>query len=264
LLRLRGEIALLKAIRSGGRPEAAASPSNPRPEDPGAKDLAASVELGRQLGEAIVRGDPQALGKLLTEAREEQARFKTNSTGLNDQQRADLARLTFAPLHAAFGVITRGAVQGQPNAINAINDMIAVSEFRGLVIQSLGTLAGKGNNDALEVLLDPARFGFPSTSWSSVVGALVPAAENGDERAINALIAVTQDTDHRALWFMAATGLNTAAATGNPAAIDALINLAQIGSTNKSVLNAAMSGLQKAAANQNQKAADALASLRAR
>ena len=142
--------------------------------------------------------------------------------------------------------------------------MTGISEFQGPVIQSLGTLAANGNKDALEVLLDPARFGFPPSSRSSIVGALVPVANTGDERAINALIDVTQDPEHRALWYMAATGLNNAAGSGNPAAIDALINLAQSGSTNrnKSILDAAMSGLRKAAANQNQKAADALASLR--
>src|SRR5438874_1266226 len=206
LPRLRSEIARLKAST------AAAQATTPFPSG---ANTTADAE-GLELGEAIVRGDRQAFEKLLALAREEQAGFRTNSLGLNDQQREELARRTFLPLRAAFSVITREAVNTNPGAVNALSQMLQMPEFQGLAIQSLGTLAGKGNKDALEVLLDPPKFGVPSSSLSSLVGALVPAAGNGDEKAIGALAAVAKDPNQRALWFFAADGLNKAAEAGNP------------------------------------------------
>ena len=94
---------------------------------------------------------------------------------------------------------------------------------------------------------------------ADIVGALQGAADKGNQKAIEALSAVTQDADQRPLWVMAAYGLATAAESGNSIAIDALIALSA--STNQSVQNAVVHGLKKAASNQNAKAAAALRSM---
>jgi len=79
------------------------------------------------------------------------------------------------------------------------------------------------------------------------------AAEGGNQKAIDALSAVTKDAKNQALWYGAADGLATAAESGNAAAVDALVGLSS--STNQNVRNAVVQGLKRAAANQNTKAA---------
>jgi len=123
-------------------------------------------------------------------------------------------------------------------------------------VQCLGALAGQGNDRALEILLHPQEFSLlPSTA----VGALRPAADNGNQKAIDALAAVANDPAQTALWFMAAKGLEKSAGSGNAAAIDALVVLSA--SSNTSVRHAVLPGLRAAASNQSTKAAEALRSM---
>jgi len=117
----------------------------------------------------------------------------------------------------------------------------------------LGKLAGEGSDVAVDTLVNPQKYGL---LLSSTVSALRPAAANGNQKAVDALVAVTSDTSHQALWYMAADGLAKAAEAGNAVAIDALIGLST--STNRSVHDVVVRGLKQAAANQNAKATDAL------
>jgi RNA polymerase sigma factor (sigma-70 family) len=73
---------------------------------------------------------------------------------------------------------------------------------------------------------------------------------------IDSLAAVATNPNQQSLWFMAADGLGNAAASGNLVAIDALI--AMSADTNTSVRKMVISGLQQASANQNAKATEAL------
>ncbi len=255
LLRLRGEVSLLR--RDQGTTGKSAN-SSASPADTTTNQEQTAADIGRKLGEAVVRGDSTASDKLMELAKSEYASFNTNRVDLSDTQRGELATRTFAPLCAAFEVITREAVTANPFALNALSEMSQVRELTGIVIQSLGTLAGSGNDSALEILLNPLQNGFPPSSISSTVGALVPAAKNGNQKAIDSLAAVARDANQRALWFIAADGLNEAAEAGNKVAIDALIGF--LGSTNHNVRNAAISGLKGAAANQNASAGQALRS----
>src|SRR5207248_2569396 len=179
--------------------------------------------------------------------------FKTNTAGLNDTQRGELSARTFAPLRSAFEVLGEAAVQNHPVALDAVARAILIPELKGLAVQAAGKLAGAGSEGALELLLTPQNYGIP---LSSSVSALRPAAEAGNQRAIDALSAVTKDDRSRPLWIMAADGLAKAAESGNPVATDALIGLTP--STNQYVRNAAVIGLKRAAANQNSRAAEAL------
>jgi hypothetical protein len=131
----------------------------------------------------------------------------------------------------------------------------------GLAVKSLGDLAGRGSEGALNIVVDPQRFGG-DVPFASTVGALKPAADNGNPRAIEALAAVAADDNKQALWLMAADGLRSAAESGNPVAIEALISFGR--STNQSVLNSVRAGLGDASANQNTRAIEALRDLSSR
>lgn len=214
-------------------------------------------ELGRQLGHAVVRGEPGALDQLRELSRATTRSFTTNRTGLNDQQRQALHRQTFGPMRAGFGVIEAAAMQGNEIALRAIADAAQLPELKDRAVSSLGKLAGKGDENALNALLQGEHRGFHR---SSIVSALRPAAESGNQRAIDALAAVARDPGATALWYMAADGLGSAAESGNAVAVDALAHLS-FSATNKSVYNAVLSGLQRAAHKGNPTAAETLRSM---
>jgi RNA polymerase sigma factor (sigma-70 family) len=257
LLRLRAEVARLRARQTTAQMIS---------EPPSAKTgTTANVEplqddVGRELGEAIIRGEPNALARLSELVKSEGASFRKNGVGLTNNELDQLQLRTFAPQRAALRVISEEADKANPKAIAAINEMAGIPELQGLAIQSLGKLAANGNNDALEILLNPSQSGFSGSSFSGIVGALVPTASNGNEKAIDALALVAKDTRQQPLWLLAANGLSKPAEAGNTVATDALISLAE-SSTNQNVQRAVLDGLRRAASNQNQKAADALRSL---
>jgi hypothetical protein len=250
LPRLRNEVAQLRLSQASTQP---AAPSTLSPIEPAKETSPEGIDIGRELGMAVVKGDPTAMDKILALSKTEHESFRTNQIGLDDTQRGDLSRLTFAPLHAAFQVIGEAGTTGNQFAFDALARALPIPELTGMAVQSLGVLAGNGDEGALEVLLHPKKY---KVLLASTVGALKPAADNGNQKAIESLAAVAQDTNSRALWFMAADGLNKAAGSGNSVAIDALTGLLE--STNQSVQRTAISGLKMAAANQNAKATDAL------
>jgi RNA polymerase sigma factor (sigma-70 family) len=242
LLRLRGESTRLRAA---GRQE---PPSEPRL---GSKP--ASEDSVRQLALAVAQGDPTALPKLLELAKAAHQDFNTNSVGLTDEQKGQLARQVFAPLLSAMDVLREEAANGSQPALQALAQSIATPELQGAAVHAIGALAGGGNESALNVLLEPGKYNIP---LATAVGALQPAADSGNQKAIDALAAVSADGTQGPLWYLAAHGLEKAAESGNSVAIDTLIALS--GSTNRNVQMAAAAGLRAAAANQNVKAAEAL------
>ena len=254
LLRLRNQVGQLRdqigLLHAG---QANVTPVTPALAVAAQEAVDAGRELGRELGMSVVRGDPGALEKLTELSKAQHKSFNTNLVGLDDTRRGELSVRTFAPIQAAFDVIGEAALQGNQVALDAVARAIGIRELRGLAVQAAGRVAGNGSESALEVLLNPQKYDI---LLASSVGALRPAADSGNQRAIDALAAVTRDADHRALWYMAAEGLAKAAESGNDAAIDALIGLSP--STNTSVRNSIVLGLKRAAANQNSKAAEAL------
>jgi RNA polymerase sigma factor (sigma-70 family) len=214
---------------------------------------AAQMETARQLGMAAAQGDRAALKKLQDYSLAAGRDFSTNSAGLRDWEKGDRQRQLFSPLWVAFDVITEEARKGSSTAMQAISNAAETPGLQGVAIKSIGALAGSGNESALEILLNPDKYHLLPTS---VVGALKPAAESGDLRAINALAAVTADPKKQPLWFMVANGLKKPAESGNELAIDTLIYLA--GQTNISVHREAVSGLKAAALKNHAKAAAAV------
>jgi RNA polymerase sigma factor (sigma-70 family) len=211
--------------------------------------------IGRELGEAVLRGDPGAFEKLTGLARDCYAGIATNKSGLNDTQLGILSRNVFAPLRSAFNVIEGAAIQNDPTAIDAVVRSLLIPELRDNGVKILGILAGNGNSDALDALLNE-NYGF---LLSTTVSALRPAAEAGNQKAIDTLAAVVGDSKNKPLWLMAANGLTKAAGSGNSTAIAALIGLSR--GTNSDLKATAARGLEGAADLQNPAAIEALRSL---
>jgi len=212
LLRLRGEVGALRqqlseyaSLHSGAGPKPGENPAAPN--------------LAEQLAEAICRGDPTALQRLADYGKSQHEFFATNSVGLKDEERGAVQTKAFEGLWKAFDTLSEEAMKGNANARRAIDQAIRMDSLQGNAATALGKLAGSGDENALQTLLDSERYGIP---LASVVGALKPAAENGNEKAITLLAAVLHDETKKPLWRMASSGLLQAAASGNPVAIEAL------------------------------------------
>jgi hypothetical protein len=224
------------------------------PDSQTAKDVTAPpTESLRELGMAVARDDSAAIERLAAMVRAEGEFFKTNSAGLTDQQRAELAGRVFSPHRVVFDVLTEQAANGSQSALRALARTVSMPELKGAAVKSLGVLAGKGDDAALEILLSPESYDL---LLSSAVPALQPAADKGNQRAIDALVAVTTNGQNQPLWFMTIEALRKSAITGNQSATEGLIALMR--SDNPNVQRQAFDVLQRAAANHNAKAAEAL------
>jgi RNA polymerase sigma factor (sigma-70 family) len=249
LAKLRNEVAVLRRNLTAGATRAQAIAAAEAARD----NYSALAAVGQELGMAIVRGDAGAFDKLLAESKAEHQSFKTNNVGLDDTRRSELASRTFIPINAAFKIISDAAGQGNQLALDALTRALETSELKGLAAHSIGGLAGNGDAGALEVLLHPQKYGI---LLSSTISALQPAADNGNQEAIEALAAVAKSQKDQPLWVMTANSLAKAAAAGNPAAIEGLVSISS--STNQYIQAAAVRALKGAAANRNQKATEAL------
>ena len=131
-----------------------------------------------------------------------------------------------------------------------------MQDLQGFAVVALGQAASLGNEEALKPLLDPESY---MILRSSAVGALKPAADAGNARAIQALAATAADQNQQALWFLAAQGLETAAGAGNAIAIDSLAALAA--AENQNARKEAVLALEAAARNNQPRAEEALRKL---
>jgi hypothetical protein len=218
-----------------------------------AKIPAGPVGDGERYGLAVVRNEAGALDKLDALAKSEQLSFKSNAVNLNDQQKVELARQTFTPLHVAFEVIVMAATNHSAVAVNAISKSLTMPDLSGSALHALGLLAALGDEKALEFLVTPEKHGVP---LSGAVSSLKPAAEKGNQKAIEFIAAVTRNPKAHALWFLVADDLRSPAAAGNATAIEALIPL--LTDKDPNVRKAATMDLQQAAANNIPKAVSAL------
>ena len=258
LLKLRNEMTLQQRnpasdtvpANDSVSPAQTARNNGPSPADD------AREEVGRQLGQAVVRGDADAFKNLLAESNGEREYFRTNRTGLDNRQSDELASRAFAPVNAAFKVIADAATTGNQAALDALTHALQVPGLNGLAIDSLGGLAGNGDPGALEVLTHPEKYG---SLLSSTITPLKAAADKGNQPAVDALAAVAADPKDQPLWYITADSLSQAAANGNPAAVDALINISS--STNRTIQNAAISGLKARRRQSKHQAAAALRTL---
>jgi RNA polymerase sigma factor (sigma-70 family) len=211
LLKLRGEVGAL-------RKQLAQVSDTPFQKSKPAENPATPDEAG-QIASAIAQGDPTALRRLNDFAKSQSQYYQTNSVGLKNEELTAVWSKSFSGLLAAFDSLSDEAIKGNVNARHAIDQATQLGPLQGPAVTSLGKLAAKGDESALQMLLAPDKNGI---LLSSVVGALGPAAENGNPQAIAFLANVLSDQTKKPLWHMASEPLRTAAAFGNQSAVDAL------------------------------------------
>ena len=147
-------------------------------------------------------------------------------------------------------------IQGNDTAFQALWRATRNKSLDGLAIRALGQAAALGHEQSLAILIEPERHMLLRTS---TISALKPAAEVGNQRAIDALAAVTADPKSRGLWYMVASGLEKATIAGNATAIDAMAVIAQSGSDQ--MRKVALLALENASFQNHPRAAEALRSV---
>jgi hypothetical protein len=203
----------------------------------------------RQLGLAASGGDFAALKKL-----EELGEIATKRNVANKGS-TNVSEDTHRELRIAFKVMGEEAGKGSDTALQALWQATRMDYLQGMAIYALGDAGAMGNEQALEPLLDPKRHLMNN---SSTTGALVPAAQNGNVRAIEYLAAVANDPKKQGEWGIVTSGLKKPAAAGNATAIDAL---AVMGGSENASRGPALLALENAAFNKQPRAIEALRAL---
>ena len=217
VLKLRGQIGVLRQQLEVAQ---AAQPASSRVGvHPATAAAASDSGMASQLVQAIEQGDSTALQKLGDLAKARSDFYRTNSAGLQGDEDAAAWSTAFGELNSAFDSLANDATNGNSYARQAIDNALRMNSLRGMAVDALGKLAGSGDATALALLLDPEKNGL---LLSSTVGALKPAADNGNQQAIDTLAGILADETKKPLWLMASQGLQGAAAEGNATAIQAL------------------------------------------
>jgi len=236
LLRLRNFVQQLRQQASASTADARSVAFPPAPAS--APAVQPPGDEARQLVVAAMGGDSSALDKLATLAAAQRAMKP-------DEQAAARSGIL-----SAFALLGTEAGKGNTAGLQALWQASRIRGLQGYAVEALGQAAGLGSEEALKTLLDPESY---LLLRSSTTAALKPAADAGNERAIQALAATAADPQQQALWLLAAQGLGTAAANGNPTAIDGLATIAA--ATNQMISKEAVLALE-AAARKNQPGAE--------
>jgi hypothetical protein len=210
------------------------------------------IEIAREMASAACQGNLVVLDQLAQLRQSIEESLVTEVSGTSWEQY--VARTNgMAPIKLAFDLITSEAVKANQHALDAISRSAETEHLQDYAIIALGQLARRGNESALDMLLDPGM--FDARLSPSVVGALSGAAIAGNEKAVDGLAAAVAN-DTRGLWRFGMGGLTAAAVKGNDPATHALIRLAE--SSERDAQHRAIDALRQAAASQNVKAIEAL------
>jgi hypothetical protein len=201
--------------------------------------------LPLQLARRAAAGDDSAVEDLqsLSAAHHERFNKSNDSSG-------------FHTMYPAFELLGYEAAEGNEQAFRALLDALSRTYLKGHACRGLGIAAGAGHPEALRILLNPDDSAH--VLRSSAVFELHTAAENGNRDAIAFLIRIAHDPKAKPLWHGAVDGLRRAAAAGQEAAIDALVELSTSNPARRSEM---VLGLRAAAIEGSEKAADALRGL---
>jgi RNA polymerase sigma factor (sigma-70 family) len=216
LLRLRGEVGVLKRQLESQRS------ALPTSQNTAAVYDSSNADIPDQLVDAIAHGDSLGLAKLGDYTKSQTDYFRTNSIGLQGDEHTAVWEKSFRGIASAFDRLSDEATKGNANARQAIMQATRMNTLRGFAVDSLGKLAGSGDEGALEMLLNPAQNGL---LLSGTIAALQPAADAGNQRAIETLASILGDEKKKSLWLIASQGLQKAAASGNMTAINVLNSL---------------------------------------
>jgi 7,8-dihydropterin-6-yl-methyl-4-(beta-D-ribofuranosyl)aminobenzene 5'-phosphate synthase len=165
-----------------------------------------------QLGERASRGNHKAIDQIRKIA-------DRLYEGINYDVEKERKLANLKLMRAAFEPIAVAAGEGSEKALDALFYANRAGRLSSFVPDAMGTAAAMGNQEALDALLDYDKHGWLLTS---AVFALQGAAEEGNAKAIEFLLGVVDDESHRGLWHGATSGLQAAAAKGNPRARKAI------------------------------------------
>jgi hypothetical protein len=108
-------------------------------------------------------------------------------------------------------------------ALKSLNYALKTKGLSSLAIDALGDAAATGNKVTLRMLLDYKKNGM---GLSTVTSALEKAAEKEIPEAVEFMISIIEDDQHRALWRIASSSLKNAARHGNLRAKTAILKYA--------------------------------------
>ncbi|MGV3772966.1 MAG: hypothetical protein ACO1QB_08695 [Verrucomicrobiales bacterium] len=173
------------------------------------------LEEPNVLVDRILQGDRSGLSGLSELSREAHSLLNTNkSTGFDP----------FLELRQAFIRLGQAAGAGDLQALNALWRATRDDYLSELAVAGLGEAAALGQEDAMEMLLNPTEFGLLE---SNTLNALATAAQNLNARAIEAMASFAYQPENSALWNITASGLEPAALAGNDVALEALVEIAR-------------------------------------
>ena len=129
LLRLRAEVARLRENQT--------SMQNPtvlpalQSEATTTNADSSAMDIGRELGLAVLSGDPEAFDKLWEMSKVAHKNLNAEEKELSDERKSKLALRSFAPLRTAFEVIGEAAAKGNQYGLEAVTRAQRIAELQG-------------------------------------------------------------------------------------------------------------------------------------
>jgi hypothetical protein len=157
----------------------------------------------RALATRIADGDEKAFDELLDTV-------KKLYRDIDYNQENDRLVTNAALMHAAFDILGEQAGKGNTKAFDALKRSLRIRHLSSFAPDALGIAAAQGHEEALNILLHHDQYQILK---STVVYSLHEPAAKNNEQAIAFLLAVLEDSSHRALWYGAAQGLAAAKET---------------------------------------------------
>jgi RNA polymerase sigma factor (sigma-70 family) len=226
---LREQVVSLRAGRLGNAPQKQTGTIQEQVQE-AASPVEPTNETARQLGIAASRGDVSAFDQLIAWATAASKMDRTNQSVIHKD------------IRTAFDVMVDEAAKGNELALEALWRGTHINELQGFGTLALGRAAGLGVERALEPLLTPEKFGI---ARDTALIALQPAADSGNPKAIEKLVAGVSDPNQRGILQGLGLALRQAALAGNATAIDGLALIAA--SNNKAARDNALRTLKDAA-----------------
>ena len=171
----------------------------------------AAIQNMKHLGRRAASGDLKAIDEI-----EAQRRQIYEDVDLKNDIPKAIANLKL--MRAAFDILGKEAAKNS-EAMKALEYANGKPSLRSFTVDAFGLAAAAGNQQALDALLN-----YQTKGWllSSTVAAMKYPADKNQPQAVDFLIAVLDDPQHRPLDHMARQGLEGAAAQGNEKAKAAL------------------------------------------
>jgi hypothetical protein len=176
---------------------------------------APSTAKMKELGRQAATGDKTAIDKI------EEIRVELYE-GINYETDRERVIKNLNLMTSAFDVIAKEVKDPSDSdpAFQSLKYATGIDRLAGFTANAFGIAAANGHKPSLDVLLHYPQYGL---LLSSVVFALNKPASKGNEEAIDFLVDVINNEKHKPLWRGASQGLVMASNSGNAKAKAALV-----------------------------------------